>query len=104
MAKSDRQNQSDTAVQERVRTQKPKMYRVILLNDDFTTMEFVVLILEGIFLKSPAEATQIMLQVHKNGKGVAGIFSKQIAEAKIDQVHQRARNEGFPLRCEMEEV
>jgi ATP-dependent Clp protease adaptor protein ClpS len=104
MAKSDRHNQSDTAVQERVRTQKPKMYRVILLNDDFTTMEFVVLILEGIFLKSPAEATQIMLQVHKNGKGVAGIFSKQIAEAKIDQVHQRARSEGFPLRCEMEEV
>ena len=79
------------------------MYRVILLNDDFTTMEFVVQVLETVFLKNPAEAMQIMLHVHKAGKGVAGIFSKQIAEAKIDQVHQRARNEGFPLRCIMEE-
>lgn len=104
MPKSNRQHQADTAVQERVRTQKPKMYRVILLNDDFTTMEFVVQVLETIFLKSPAEATQIMLQVHKSGKGVAGIFSKQIAEAKIDLVHQRARGEGFPLRCTMEEA
>jgi ATP-dependent Clp protease adaptor protein ClpS len=104
MAKSNRQNQSSTAVQERVKTQKPKMYQVILLNDDFTTMEFVVQILETIFFKSPSEAMQIMLQVHKSGKGVAGIFSKQIAEAKIDQVHQRARSEGFPLRCTMEEV
>lgn len=80
------------------------MYRVILLNDDFTSMEFVVHILETIFLKSPAEAMQIMLQVHKSGKGVAGIFSKQIAEAKIDLVHQQARGEGFPLRCDMEEA
>jgi ATP-dependent Clp protease adaptor protein ClpS len=104
MAKTTRQTHADTAVQERVQTQKPKMYRVILLNDDFTSMEFVVMILESIFLKGPAEATQIMLQVHKSGKGVAGIFSKQIAEAKIDQVHRRARSEGFPLRCDMEEV
>jgi ATP-dependent Clp protease adaptor protein ClpS len=104
MAKSNNQYESETAVQERVKTQKPKMYQVILLNDDFTTMEFVVHILETIFLKSPAEAMQIMLQVHKSGKGVAGIFSKQIAEAKIDQVHQIARSEGFPLRCTMEEV
>ena len=104
MPKTGRRTESDTAVQERVRTQKPKMYRVLLLNDDFTTMEFVVEILEVIFFKSPAEATQIMLQVHKAGRGVAGIFSKQIAEAKIDQVHRQARNEGFPLRCVMEEV
>jgi ATP-dependent Clp protease adaptor protein ClpS len=67
-------------------------------------MEFVVHILEGIFFKSPAEATQIMLQVHKNGRGVAGIFSKQIAEAKIEQVHQLAQSEGFPLKCDMEEA
>ena len=104
MAKSNRQHQSDTLVQEKVRTQKPKMYKVVLLNDDFTTMEFVVHVLETIFLKSPSEAMQIMLHVHKSGKGVAGIFSKQIAEAKIDQVHQRARNEDFPLRCAMEEA
>lgn len=91
-------------MQERTRVEQPKMYRVILLNDDFTTMEFVVNILETVFFKSPAEATQIMLQVHKSGRGVAGVFSKQIAEAKIDQVHQRARAEGFPLRCHMEEA
>jgi ATP-dependent Clp protease adaptor protein ClpS len=102
--KRNHSTQSDTAVQERTRVEKPKMYRVILLNDDFTTMEFVVVILEGVFLKSPAEATQIMLQVHKNGRGVAGIFSKQIAEAKIEQVHQMAQREGFPLKCVMEEA
>jgi len=104
MPKTVRHTESDTAVKERVRTQKPKMYRVILLNDDFTTMEFVVQILELVFFKSPAEATQIMLQVHKNGRGVAGIFSKQIAEAKIEQVHQLAQREGYPLKCDMEEA
>jgi ATP-dependent Clp protease adaptor protein ClpS len=104
MPKTNRRTESDTVVQERTRTQKPKMYRVVLLNDDFTTMDFVVHVLELIFFKSPAEATQIMLQVHKVGRGVAGIFSKQIAEAKIDQVHQLAQREGFPLRCDMEEA
>lgn len=104
MPKTGRRSESDTAVQEQVLTRHPKMYRVILLNDDFTTMEFVVEILEAIFFKSPAEATQIMLQVHKNGRGAAGIFSKQIAEAKIEQVHQLAQREGFPLKCDMEEA
>lgn len=104
MGKTNRQHQSDTVTQEKTRTQKPKMYRVILLNDDFTSMEFVVAILETIFFKTPSEATQIMLQVHKSGRGVAGIFSKQIAEAKIDQVHRQARTEGFPLKCVMEEA
>jgi ATP-dependent Clp protease adaptor protein ClpS len=66
-------------------------------------MDFVVIILETIFSKSPSEAMQIMLQVHKSGRGVAGIFSKQIAEAKIDQVHAQAKKDGFPLRCVMEE-
>lgn len=103
MGKNNRQHQSDTATQERVVTKEPKRYRVILLNDDFTTMEFVVYILESIFLKTPSEAMQIMLQVHKTGRGVAGIFSKQIAEAKIDQVHTQAQREGFPLKCVMEE-
>lgn len=104
MGKTNRQHQSDTVTREKARTQKPKMYRVILLNDDFTSMEFVVAILETIFFKTPSEATQIMLQVHKSGRGVAGIFSKQIAEAKIDQVHRQARTEGFPLKCVMEEA
>jgi ATP-dependent Clp protease adaptor protein ClpS len=103
MSKGSRQHQSDTATQERVRVEPPKRYRVLLLNDDFTTMDFVVIILETIFAKSPSEAMQIMLQVHKSGRGVAGIFSKQIAEAKIDQVHAQAKKDGFPLRCVMEE-
>ncbi|MEY4700679.1 MAG: hypothetical protein RL326_866 [Pseudomonadota bacterium] len=103
MTKGSRQHQSDTATQEKVRVKPPKMYRVLLLNDDFTTMEFVVYILETIFQKTPSEATQIMLQVHKSGRGVAGIFSKQIAEAKIESVHAQAKREGFPLKCVMEE-
>lgn len=103
MSKGNRQHQSDTATQEKVRVKPPKMYRVLLLNDDFTTMEFVVYILETIFQKTPSEAMQIMLQVHKSGRGVAGIFSKQIAEAKIESVHAQAHREGFPLKCVMEE-
>lgn len=85
-----------------IKTQQPKLYRVVLLNDDYTTMDFVVSILESVFGKSPAEAVQVMLQVHKLGSGVAGIYGKQIAEAKVVQVHNRARSEGFPLRCVIE--
>ena len=103
MARPRTQHESDTAVAEKTRTKTPKQYKVILLNDDYTTMEFVVHVLEAIFMRSPSEAIQIMLQVHKSGRGVAGIFSKQIAEAKIDRVHNEARTEGFPLRCLMEE-
>lgn len=103
MGKPRSDRASDTATAERVRTNTPKFYRVIVLNDDFTTMEFVVHILETVFMKSPSEAVQIMLHVHKSGRGVAGIFTKQIAEAKIEIVHQRAKAEGFPLRCTLEE-
>jgi len=103
MGKPRTQHETGTAVAEKTRTKTPKQYKVILLNDDYTTMEFVVYIMETVFMKTPAEAIQIMLQVHKNGRGVAGIFSKQIAEAKIDRVHSEARKEGFPLKCVMEE-
>ena len=103
MGKSRTDHASDTAIAEEVRTKTPKLYRVIILNDEFTSMEFVVHILETVFMKSPSEAVQIMLHVHKSGRGVAGIFTKQIAEAKVEIVHQRARIEGFPLRCLLEE-
>jgi ATP-dependent Clp protease adaptor protein ClpS len=103
MAKPRTDHASDTAVAEQVRTKAPKLYKVVILNDDFTSMEFVVHILETVFMKSPSEAVQIMLHVHKSGRGVAGIFTKQIAEAKIEMVHQQAKNEGFPLRCVLEE-
>ncbi len=103
MGRSKVGHSSDTEVAERTRTKVPRHYKVLLLNDDFTTMEFVAHIVETVFMKSPAEAIQIMLQVHKGGRGVAGIFSKQIAEAKIERVHNEARQEGFPLKCIMEE-
>jgi len=103
MAKPRSDHASDTAVAEDVRTKTPKLYKVIILNDDYTSMEFVVHILESVFMKSPSEAVQIMLHVHKAGRGVAGIFTKQIAEAKIEVVHQQAKAEGFPLRCLLEE-
>ena len=95
---------ADTEVVERTTTRVPRQYRVVLLNDDYTPMEFVVAVLEGIFKKTPAEAVQIMLHVHQRGRGVAGVFAKEIAEAKIVQVHEQARGEGHPLRCTMEVV
>ncbi|NBW41111.1 ATP-dependent Clp protease adapter ClpS [bacterium] len=87
----------------RTRLKKPRLYKVLLLNDDYTTMDFVVMILEGIFLKSPTEAARIMLEVHHKGSGLCGIYPKEIAEAKIVAVEARAREEEFPLRCVMEE-
>lgn len=82
----------------------PPMYRVLLHNDDYTTMEFVVEILQKVFHKSVAEATRIMLLVHKNGRGVCGVFAEDIAETKVEIVHHLARKSGFPLMCSMEEA
>jgi ATP-dependent Clp protease adaptor protein ClpS len=87
---------------ERPRTRKPSLYRVFLLNDDYTTMDFVVFILEKVFQKVPAEATQIMLHVHKKGIGLAGIYTREIAETKVTEVHELARGSEFPLKCIME--
>ena len=92
-----------TVTQKKIKTKKPKQYKVFLLNDDYTSMDFVVAVLEQIFSKSPAEAIDIMLRVHKLGKGLAGIYSKEIAEAKIAQVHGRAKDSGYPLRCSLED-
>lgn len=80
----------------------PSLYKVYLLNDDYTTMDFVVLILEQVFRKTPPEATQIMLHVHKNGVGLAGVYTREIAETKIETVHQLAMERDYPLRCIME--
>jgi ATP-dependent Clp protease adaptor protein ClpS len=91
-------------VAEKIKLSPPKMYKVLLLNDDFTSMDFVVSVLENIFNRTPSEAVRIMLSVHNAGRGLAGVYSKQIAETKVAQVHQKARAEGFPLMCEVEEV
>lgn len=82
--------------------QKPSMYRVLLLNDDYTPMEFVVHVLEQIFNKSREDATQIMLHVHQNGVGVCGVFTYEVAETKVAQVVDAARRNQHPLQCTME--
>jgi len=88
----------------RSKTSAPPMYRVLMHNDDFTSMEFVVKVLETIFHKSPSDANHIMLNIHFKGLGLCGIFPFEIAETKIDRVHTMARAEGFPLRCSMEPI
>lgn len=85
-------------------TKRPQYYNVFLLNDDYTTMAFVVHILERVFRKSPVEAAQIMLHVHKKGRGLAGVYIRDIAETKADAVHKLAREQEFPLRCKIEKV
>lgn len=82
----------------------PSMYKVLLLNDDFTPMEFVVLILQQYFHKDRESATQIMLKVHREGKGVCGIYSKDVAATKVELVSAHARKAGHPLQCVMEEA
>jgi len=91
-------------VKERSETKKPKMYKVLIHNDHYTTMEFVVWVLTGIFRRNEAEATHIMLHVHKNGMGVAGVYTKEIAESKCRKVTELARLNEFPLQCTYEEA
>lgn len=91
-----------TEVEQRRRTEKPPLYRVLLLNDDYTTMDFVVHVLETIFHKSPAEATRVMLNVHRKGIGLAGVYTREIAEMKTASVHSMAEQNEFPLRCVMD--
>lgn len=90
----------DLALEGRLR--RPGMYRVVLLNDDFTTMEFVVNVLVSVFHHPAAEAARIMLEVHHRGRGVAGVFTRDIAVTKAEQVHELARRHEFPLRCVVE--
>lgn len=86
----------------KTRVRKPRMYRVILHNDDYTTMDFVVWVLKGVFHRSDAEAVHIMLKVHHTGQGVAGVYTRELAETRIDRVHELARQNQHPLRCSME--
>ncbi len=86
----------------KVKEKKPKLYKVILLNDDYTPMEYVVILLRKIFNKSESEAVNIMLMVHKKGSGICGIFTKEIAETKVFKVLKMAKNDQHPLKCIME--
>ncbi len=84
------------------RTKKPSLYRVLLLNDDYTPMEFVVYVLERFFQKTSEEATTVMLHVHQNGVGLCGIYTYEVAETKVAQVLDLARRNEHPLQCTME--
>jgi len=89
---------------EREKLKPPPLYKVLLHNDDYTTMEFVVDVLQSVFRRSPNEAVQIMLHVHRNGIGVAGVYTHEVAETKISVVEGMARSHEFPLKCSMEEA
>jgi ATP-dependent Clp protease adaptor protein ClpS len=97
---------SERTVLEKTRAEhkEPELFQVILLNDDYTTMEFVVQVLESIFNKGPAEAFRIMMLVHTQGQGVCGIYPWDIAETKVATVHELARDQGFPLRAVIEQA
>ena len=84
--------------------EEPPQYKVLLHNDDYTTMDFVVHVLESVFSKPPSEAVQIMLNVHRKGVGMCGIYTAEVAETKVATVHHLARDRGFPLKCSMEEA
>ena len=92
----------DQATRTRQVTRRPRLWKVLLHNDDYTTMDFVVHVLVEHFEKSIAEATHVMLQVHRKGKGLAGVYTRDVAETKIELVTAHAREEGFPLKLTME--
>ncbi|HIJ78999.1 MAG: ATP-dependent Clp protease adapter ClpS [Desulfobulbaceae bacterium] len=102
MCAAKREFEGAVLTKKKQQTKKPSMYNVLLHNDDYTTMDFVVMVLESIFNKNGAEATRIMLNVHQQGVGVAGVYPKDIAETKVVLVHDLARKNEFPLKCSIE--
>ena len=102
MAGTDRRTDGEVIERTRQDTRQPDLYKVLLLNDDYTTMDFVVEVLESIFNKQPAEAFRIMMAVHTQGKGLCGVYPHEVAETKVESVVTLAREHGFPLRAAME--
>lgn len=100
MTEADSKTKTDTSLKSK--SNQPPMYKVLLHNDDYTTMEFVVEILLNVFGKSLEKATQIMLNVHNKGKDICGIYPRDIAETKVETVHHLASSKGFPLKSTME--
>ena len=96
--------QSSLGLKDKPETTEPNLYKVIMHNDNYTTMDFVIETLMKIFNKSAAEATKIMMDIHKKGKGICGIFTYDIAMTKVSQVHKMAKKSEFPLKCSYEEA
>ena len=99
-----RESDGGVLTDKKEKIKEPPLYRVLLHNDDYTTMEFVVMILETVFHKNSTEATRIMLNVHQQGIGIAGVYTREIADTKINVVHDLARRNEYPLRCSMERI
>jgi ATP-dependent Clp protease adaptor protein ClpS len=98
--RTDIDRETGLAVEERKKTRRPRRWKVLIYNDDFTSMEFVVYVLVKHFRKAPAEAVHVMLQVHHKGIGVAGVYPRDVAETKVAEVTSEAREHGMPLRLE----
>ena len=99
----DYENDSDVLTESETRLEKPKLFKVLLHNDDFTTMEFVVFVLQSVFMRSDAEAFTVMLKVHNEGIGIAGIYSYEIANMKAEKAMNLAQAQEYPLLCTVEE-
>jgi len=104
MSKTGRDFEGWVTTDHKTSGKEPPLYKVLLHNDDYTSMEFVVLLLEKVFNKSTSEAARIMLNVHQQGIGVAGVYHKEIAETKVAIVHDLAQKNEYPLRCSLEKV
>ena len=98
------EREGGVAEKTRIRVDRPPRFRVVLYNDDYTPMEFVVRLLESVFGKSPAESNQLMLRIHRSGSGVAGVYVLEVAETKVAMVHRLAEERGYPLRAGAEET
>ncbi len=104
MGKTKSDHHQETLTKSREDLQEPPLFKVLLHNDDYTTMDFVVTVLENVFGKDTTEATRIMLNVHHQGHGVAGVYTREIGETKVAVVHRMARKNQFPLKCSLEKV
>lgn len=103
MSKRESSGESDASSKEEIKKGHPRLFNVYMHNDNYTTMDFVVHVLETIFHKSSTDANSIMLQIHVKGLGKCGTYPLEIAETKVNKVHSMARKEEFPLRCSIEE-
>lgn len=103
MTKTLASPQQMNATDKKIQSVQPKLFKVFMLNDNYTTMEFVIEVLQSVFHKENTEATSLMLQIHRRGQALCGLYPYEIAETKVAKVHSQARTAGFPLRCILEQ-